>query len=153
MYKNMKKEQLISLLKALNVREVNGEYTRVKKTSISDPESAVNAALSVVLDFQKENAIVLCLDVQKQLIDKKLISVGTASRTLINPKEIFRHAVAENADSIIFLHNHPSGNVIPSKDDYAVTERLLKSGTILGVTLLDSVVFNADGCFKSLMTS
>lgn len=80
------------------------------------------------------------LDAKKRIIDEKMIFKGTVNHSLVHPRDIFKEAFNLNATSIICIHNHPSGNVVPSKDDIVVTERIKKIGNLMGIKLIDHVI-------------
>jgi DNA repair protein RadC len=68
--------------------------------------------------------------------------VGLVNKTHVHPREVFAEAIAERASAVIVAHNHPSGGVNPSKEDMDITSRLRDAGEILGIKLLDHVIFN-----------
>lgn len=82
----------------------------------------------------------LYLNQHKKLIDKKLLFKGTLNKSLIHPREIFKEAYLSSAAYIICLHNHPSGNVIPSQEDINITNYLVKIGKIQGIPIIDHVI-------------
>lgn len=82
----------------------------------------------------------LYLNNQKRLIDKKLLFKGTLNKSLIHPREIFKEAYLSSAAYVICVHNHPSGNVIPSKDDINVTNNLVQIGKLQGIPVIDHVI-------------
>lgn len=86
----------------------------------------------------------LLFDTKNQLIGIQEISIGDLSRSLVSPREVYKFAVRRSAESIIFVHNHPSGNPEPSKDDVLVTKRLIDAGNILGITVLDHIIIGYD---------
>lgn len=84
--------------------------------------------------------MVLLLDVKNRLIGSRELFVGTVNSTNVHPRDIFREAVRMNAVSVIVGHNHPSGDLNPSKADIALTRRLLDAGKIMGIPLLDHII-------------
>ncbi len=103
-------------------------------------------------NLKKEVFISLLLDTKNRLIKEKeydKISEGTLTKSLIHPREAFREAIRESAASVIFIHNHPSGDPSPSDDDLAITERLKKAGQIIGISVLDHIIIG-DGKYISL---
>ena len=76
------------------------------------------------------------------------VSTGELSRTLVHPREAFQKAVRKSASGVIFVHNHPSGDPTPSEDDIETTKRLMESGEILGIQVLDHIIIG-DGCYSS----
>ena len=75
-----------------------------------------------------------------QVINMNLVSVGIINASLVIPREVFKSSILANASAIIGLHNHPSGNVKPSKEDMIVTRKLQKCGQLLGIELLDHII-------------
>lgn len=100
-------------------------------------------------NLKKELFISLLLDTKNRLIREFRVSEGTLTNSLIHPREAFREAVKESAASVIFVHNHPSGDPSPSRDDMAVTERLKTAGEIIGIRMLDHIIIG-DGKYVSL---
>jgi DNA repair protein RadC len=90
----------------------------------------------------------LLVDVKHRLLRGLIISEGSLDSSLAHPREVYRAAVASGAAGVIVFHNHPSGDPTPSADDHALTHRLAKAGTIIGVQLVDHVVL-ADGVYWS----
>lgn len=103
----------------------------------------------IVKNIRKEIFLCALLDAKNRFIREVKISEGTLTNSLIHPREAFREAIRESAASIIFVHNHPSGDPEPSKDDIAVTGKLKGAGDIVGITVLDHVIIG-DGRYVSL---
>jgi len=82
------------------------------------------------------------LNARNQLIHKEVISIGSLSASIVHPREVFQVGVANSAASIILAHNHPSGDVSPSKDDVELTRRLVKAGEIMGIEILDHIIIS-----------
>ncbi|HEX8947346.1 MAG TPA: DNA repair protein RadC [Dissulfurispiraceae bacterium] len=100
-------------------------------------------------NVKKELFLSVILDAKNRLIRECRISEGTLTNSLIHPREAFREAIRESAASVIFVHNHPSGDPAPSRDDIAITERLKAAGEIIGIHVLDHVIIG-DGRYISL---
>jgi DNA repair protein RadC len=90
------------------------------------------------------------LNAKNRIIRDNRISEGTLTNALIHPREAFREAIKESAASVIFVHNHPSGDPSPSREDILITERLAEAGDIVGIKVLDHVIIG-DGQFTSMM--
>lgn len=90
----------------------------------------------------QEYFIVISLNGAHEIINSRIVSIGILNRTLIHPREVFSDPIKERAASIILAHNHPSGNLSPSTEDIEVTKRLLNAGEILGINVLDHVIFS-----------
>lgn len=100
-------------------------------------------------NVKKETFLCALLDTKNRLLREVKVSEGTLTNSPIHPREAFKEAIRESAASIIFVHNHPSGDPEPSKDDIAITERLKATGDIIGIAVLDHVIIG-DGKYVSL---
>jgi DNA repair protein RadC len=94
----------------------------------------------VIGNDAREHFLVLMLDGRHRPIAYQTVSIGTATASLVHPREVFQAAVGLGACGVIVAHNHPSGDPSPSREDRDVTQRLIKAGEVLGIRLLDSVV-------------
>ena len=86
----------------------------------------------------------LYLDGANHICETRIITIGTLNQSLVHPREVFSPAVEHRCASIIVAHNHPSGILSPSSEDIEVTQRLKESGKLLGIELLDHVIFTKD---------
>lgn len=96
-------------------------------------------------DRNQEHFLCVMLNGAHELMGVNLITVGLVNRTLVHPREVFSEPLKQRATAIILAHNHPSGNLEPSPDDIEVTLRLRKAGMLLGIEVLDHIVFSIDG--------
>ena len=110
------------------------------KSSIKTPDEVVSLTKSYLKDKKKEHFLVLLLDTRSQLIKSAEISVGSLDSSIVHPREVFKEALAASAASVIFVHNHPSGDPTPSADDIKLTKRLAQAGEVMGVEVLDHVI-------------
>src|ERR671914_168156 len=104
--------------------------------------------LEDAVDRDKEHFYVMHLDIRNRVKLVELVSLGTLTSSLVHPRETFRRAVMQGSASIIVAHNHPSGDVEPSDEDTRITKLLHESGNILGITLIDHVIFTNDKFFS-----
>ena len=95
-------------------------------------------------DEEQEHFIVLCLNTKNEIIARNTVSIGTLDQAIVHPRDVFRFAIKSNAARIIAVHNHPSGNPEPSENDKTVTKRLIRSGDILGIEVLDHIIVGND---------
>lgn len=98
--------------------------------------------------FPQEHFICICLNGAHEIMNMKVVSVGTVDQTLVHPRDVFCQALKENAAAVIVAHNHPSGNCSPSREDVETTEILLKGASLLGLELLDHVIFDKSSYFS-----
>jgi len=99
---------------------------------------------------KQEHFIVFCLNGNNEIQSRRVVTVGLLNSSQIHPREVFAPAVLERAASVILAHNHPSGNLIPSEEDLKVTERLRVAGDILGIPVLDHIIFSMGGFYSFL---
>ena len=89
---------------------------------------------------KKEHFLALLLDTRNQLIKVAEISVGSLDTSIVHPREVFKEAISASAASVIFVHNHPSGDPEASEDDIKLTKRLAQTGEIVGIDVLDHII-------------
>lgn len=98
---------------------------------------------------KQEHFLTITLDGSKRVIDVHLTFIGTLNYAPLHPREVFAVACTDHAASIIVAHNHPSGNLTPSNEDRLVTKQLREIGTLMGIELLDHIVFTKGNRFYS----
>ncbi|MBI2857534.1 MAG: DNA repair protein RadC [Chloroflexi bacterium] len=119
------------------------------RTVVKTPED-VHGVIQARLKGQKrEHFLALLLDTRGRLIRTAEVSVGSLDSSIVHPREVFKEAVLASAASVIFAHNHPSGDTEASQDDIALTNRLAQAGELMGIAVLDHVII-ADAKFFSL---
>ena len=129
----------------MQVSERSSKY----EIKVSAPSDAYKA-LAKYHNKRKENFLVLTLNGCNQIIALRLVSIGLVNRTIVHPREVFQWALKDNATAIIAAHNHPSGNIEPSSEDIEVTKRLKDAGAIMGIPLLDHLVFSKTSYYSFL---
>lgn len=110
---------------------------------ITAPSSAIRYCLSEFRDIvhaQQESFYVVTLDTKNQPIGRHEVMRGTLRNCLVHPREVFRPAIADAANCILVVHNHPSGDPTPSEQDISVTERLESAAEIIGIPLIDHII-------------
>lgn len=135
---------LIELSKRMN-RKIN-TIQRVKINHVKKVYEYFRTKISPT----QEEFFCLYLDSKKRVIDEELLFKGTVNHSLVHPRDIFKKAYTLNAPFIICTHNHPSGDVMPSKDDIYVTERIKKIGDLTGVKLVDHVIISENNYYSFL---
>ena len=130
-----------------NVRTSHRSFARAVESS----DDVVRQVRSVGIDETQENAFALYLDSKRHLLCEPVrISRGTADKTFLHPRDIFRQAIRLGAVSVIVAHNHPSGDPTPSEEDIAETKRLRETGEVVGIPLDDHVVIGRKGMHVSI---
>ena len=112
----------------------------LKHFDIKDPEAVVKAIRASIQDKAKEHFKLILLNPRNKIIGISTISVGTLNASLVHPREVFKDAIKHSAASVVLAHNHPSGDPEPSEDDLKITKKLVESGTILGIEVIDHIV-------------
>lgn len=128
-----------------------GARTYLKKEKIKHilTTQDVLDLLSYEMSFlSEEHFNVILLNTKNMIIDTILISVGTINTSLVHVREVFKNAIKKNANSIILVHNHPSGDSSPSSEDKALTKRLCAAGQLLGIKVLDHIIIGKDNYFS-----
>lgn len=110
------------------------------KLTVKSPEDVVKTARNLLKGKKKEHFLVLCLDTRNHLIKTNIVSIGSLDCSIVHPREVFKEAISSSAASVIFIHNHPSGDPTPSEDDIKMTKRLIEAGEIVGIEVLDHIV-------------
>lgn len=135
-----------SYMETLNyIKEVQPKYMgpRIKAPRQSSPEQVVSFLQKLLTNENKEHFIALYLDGSNQVISYSVVTIGIANQSLVHPREVFQGAILTGACSLIVAHNHPSGNLKPSREDDSVTTRLKEAGVLLGIKLLDHIIFTS----------
>ncbi len=100
-------------------------------------------------DYRKEVFLALLLDTKNRLIREVQISEGSLNASIVHPREVFSPALKESAAAVLFVHNHPSGDPTPSREDIEITSRLKQAGDLLGIRVLDHIIIG-NGAYISL---
>ena len=109
--------------------------------------------LRALLDGKdREHFVAVALNVRNQVIGTHIVSIGSLAASIVHPREIFAFAIERRAFSLILVHNHPSGDCTPSRDDVGLTRRLVQAGQIMGIEILDHIIVSdwGDGDFLSM---
>lgn len=130
-------------------RRLEADASEKSQPVLKSPEDVVAQVKIQLKGKKKEHFLVLCLDTRNRLIDGKLVSMGSLDTSVVHPREVFKEAISSCAASVIFAHNHPSGDPEPSKEDIELTKRLAKASEILGIAVLDHIIV-CDESFVSL---
>jgi len=133
------KAKALQIVSALALVKRFYEELGPKDNIVLSAQDAVSLT-SEIRDKKKEYLVCLYLNARNALLKKEIISIGTLDKSLIHPREIFGPAVELRSAGIILLHNHPSGDVEPSKQDIEVISKILEAGKIIGVNVIDFII-------------
>jgi len=111
-------------------------------------EEVAGYYIPIMENLKKEQFRTVLLDSKNKFLKEEIISEGSLNMSVVHPREVFVGAIRESAMSIIFIHNHPSGDPTPSEDDIRITERLVKAGNIIGIKALDHLIIGGGGFFS-----
>ena len=129
--------------------ELGRRRTRRNGVQITSPRDIYNEVRHYAYRSQ-EQFIVLSMNGAQEVIDIFTATIGLVNKTLIHPREVFSEPIRRRAATIAIAHNHPSGQLAPSEEDINVTNRLVEAGKILGIKVLDHLVFTAEGYYSFL---
>jgi DNA repair protein RadC len=115
-------------------------FDSLPKFKINSPEDVYRRLYPTMRESKKEHFMELCLDTKNQVIREDTISIGSLNANIVHPREVFRTALVESAAHIIVSHNHPSGDPTPSREDIDITKKLVETGKIMGIDVLDHVI-------------
>lgn len=139
--KNNKPLKRINVVSIKMVRESSVLYN-IRR--ISKPKDIVDLGKKFLDELDREELIVACLNAKNEVNSINVVSIGSLNNSIVHPREVFKAAILSNAASIVMIHNHPSGDVTPSKEDKEITLRIKESGSILGICLLDHIIIGND---------
>lgn len=105
---------------------------------------------SVFYNKTQEYFYCVFLDSNKVIIKDKLLFIGTLDYSIVHPREVFKEACLCSASSIVCVHNHPSGNVLPSKNDYEITNKLIDIGNMIGIRIIDHIIVGKNKYYSFL---
>jgi len=137
----------IGLAKAAQIRaafelasRLDGYSGGGDKPVLKTPEDVVGLVGSRLKGKKREHFLALLLDTRSRLIKVAEISIGSLDGTIVHPREVFKEAISAAAASVVFVHNHPSGDPTPSEDDIKLSKRLADVGEIVGIDVLDHII-------------
>ncbi len=139
----------VQLLAALELGSRVHKLQQEDRIIIRSPEDVSRYMMEDMRFLTQEHFVVLYLNTKNHVIHKKTIFIGSLNASIVHPREVFKEAFRHSAASIICLHNHPSGDPAPSREDIEVTKRLVETGKVVGIELLDHIIIG-DKKFVSL---
>lgn len=143
-------QKAITLKAAFELGERMGRRSESNRVKITQPSDVADLMMASMKDLLQEHFMILLLNSKNIVIKEACVFKGTLNSSIVHPREIFSIAIRENANAIIAVHNHPSGDVTPSQEDIITTLRLKECGLILGIDLLDHIIIG-DNRFTSLV--
>lgn len=147
-FKGIGEAKAISIVAALELGRRRKEQEPQAKIKINSSRDIYDLMKPELYDEIVEHFYLILLSRSNYVIKKQLVSQGGTAGTVVDPKIVFKIALEQVAQSIILVHNHPSGNLTPSEQDKRLTERLVKTGRDLDLPVLDHVIFGDRGYFS-----
>ncbi|USK84251.1 DNA repair protein RadC [Peribacillus asahii] len=138
--KGIGEAKAMQLLAAVELGRRIHRVNNQERYVIRSPEDGAKYCMEEMRFLTQEHFVCLYLNTKNQVLHKRTIFIGSLNASIVHPREIFKEAFRRSAASIICLHNHPSGDPAPSKEDIEVTKRLVECGKIIGIDLLDHLI-------------
>ncbi|MDO9535077.1 MAG: DNA repair protein RadC [Bacillota bacterium] len=133
---------------ALELGKRMSSTMRPENLLLSSPQEVAGFLMEEMRYYRKEYFKIILLNTKNHIISVEDISIGSLNSSIVHPREIFNLPVKKSAASIILVHNHPSGDPSPSREDLEVTKRLVEAGNLLGINVLDHIIVG-EGKFLS----
>ncbi len=133
----------VKAIQLMAVCELAKRLTRTEFTTgfvFGSPGTIADYYMAYMRQLPQEELHVMMLDIKNRMISEKLLTKGTISASMIDAREIFIHALKENAVGIVLVHNHPSGDDTPSREDLAATKQVQAAGELIGIRLVDHII-------------
>lgn len=121
-------------------RRIQSKLKWFSETRITSPQNIADIFAPILRDELKEKFIVVCLNSANKIIKHETISIGNLNSSVVHPREVFKSAIENSSASIILVHNHPSGNCEPSKEDISITKKLVEAGKLLDIPVFDHII-------------
>ena len=138
------------LMAALELGRRMAREGTMERPRIRGPRDVYEICAPALLDARQEEFRVLLLNTQHAVLREIVVTRGTLDASVVHPREVFRAAIVESAAAVILVHNHPSGDPAPSREDRDVTDQLVSAGQLVGIPVLDHVVIG-DGRYVSFV--
>ncbi|RDV22122.1 JAB domain-containing protein [Parageobacillus toebii] len=139
----------VQILAAIELGRRISRLSYNERYVIRSPEDGAKYVMEDMRFLSQEHFVAIYLNTKNQVIHRKTIFIGSLNASIVHPREVFKEAIKRSAASIICVHNHPSGDPTPSREDIDVTKRLAERGRIIGIELLDHLIIG-DQKFVSL---
>jgi len=139
--KGIGKSKAAIILAAIELsKRINQEIKIIKNIKMNHPSILFDYYKNLLKDKKQEFFYAVYLNQKNIIIKDKLLFIGTINYSMVHPREIFKEAYLIGAASIVIIHNHPSGDVLPSNEDYHTTNKILEASKILGINVIDHII-------------
>lgn len=130
----------VQIMAALELGRRIGRLQYEDRYVVRSPEDGAKYVMEEMRFLSQEHFVCLYLNTKNQVIHKQTVFIGSLNASIVHPREVYKEAFKRSAASIIAIHNHPSGDPTPSREDIEVTKRLVECGKIIGIELLDHLI-------------
>ena len=121
---------------------------KLEKFNLNSADVIYSYFCNLLVDKKQEYFYCVYVDTKNNYIDKKCLFIGTINSSVVHPREVFKEAYLLSASGIICIHNHPSNNVNPSKEDIITTKRLIEVGNLLGIPVIDHIIIGSSNYYS-----
>lgn len=143
--KGIGRAKSVELLAAFEIGRRVEAHRHEQKLIVKSPDDVANLMIPKMRHLSNEEFYVLVLDAQNGVKEEVRLTSGTLNASLVHPREVFKAAIDHRAAAVIVVHNHPSGNLEPSREDLEITRQLAEAGKIIGIPLHDHLIVAAGG--------
>lgn len=145
-FEGIGKDKAATLCAAFELsRRILSQEKWIVNKKIGSPKDVADIFIPLLKDKNQEEFLVVCLSMANKIIKYKRITLGTLNSSVIQPREVFRIAIENDAANIILIHNHPSGNPEPSQEDISVTKKISEAGRIMDIQIFDHIIIAGTG--------
>lgn len=131
-------------------KRINREIDTLSKVKLNGSKLVYDYYRQRIGDKRQEYFYCVYLDNAKNIIKDKLLFIGTINYSVVHPREVFKEAYLLSASGIICVHNHPSNNILPSREDLAITNTLIEAGNLLGIKVVDHIIIGENNYYSFL---
>ncbi|MEG0576431.1 MAG: DNA repair protein RadC [Bacilli bacterium] len=129
-------------------KRINTKIISINNIKFTNPEIIYEYYKQTLGNKKQEHFYCIYLDNAKKIVKEKLLFIGTIDYSMVTPREVFKEAYLCDATGIICIHNHPSGNVLPSKEDINLTNKLIELGNLFNISIVDHIIISKTGYYS-----
>lgn len=137
--KGIKQAKAIEILSIIEIAKRLKDVSSIEKPLLN-PYDIFGRVHNQLMFLKQEHFLLLCLDNKNKVIKEKTIFIGSLNMSVVTPREVFKEAIAINSAKIVLVHNHPSGDALPSEEDLLMTEQFQKLGQMMSIEVIDHIV-------------
>lgn len=146
--KGIGKVKAIELIASIELGKRINEEKKINNLKLSTPRDIYLNNRELFKNKKQEYFYCLYLNNKNEFIERKLLFMGTVNRSVVHPREVFKYAYLSSASSIVCMHNHPSGDISPSRDDIMFTKALVETGRVQGIPVIDHIIVGNDNYYS-----